>query len=85
MIIREEDFVLEDVPHLTDFLPNLPTYPNHLQNSPAYAILKQHFVDPEDVVSQKIVTQKNSGRECILGAQDHRKKFTSSQTMYAIV
>ncbi|KAF6149928.1 hypothetical protein GIB67_008649, partial [Kingdonia uniflora] len=38
------------------------TYPNPLQNSPAYAIVKQHFVDPEDVVSQKIVTQKNSAR-----------------------
>ncbi|KAF6159285.1 hypothetical protein GIB67_032056 [Kingdonia uniflora] len=45
-----------------DFLPNLPTYPNPLQNSPAYAIVNQHFVDPEDVVSQKIVTQKNSAR-----------------------
>ncbi|KAF6146222.1 hypothetical protein GIB67_011694, partial [Kingdonia uniflora] len=44
------------------FLPNLPTYPNPLQSSPAYAIVKQHFVDPEDVVFQKIVTQKNSAR-----------------------
>ncbi|KAF6173744.1 hypothetical protein GIB67_042912 [Kingdonia uniflora] len=59
---REEAFVLEDVPHLTDFLPNLSTYPNPLQNSPAYAIVKPHFVDPEDVVSHKIVNQKNSAR-----------------------
>ncbi|KAF6172458.1 hypothetical protein GIB67_006971 [Kingdonia uniflora] len=55
-------FVLEDPPHLTDFLPNLPMYTNPLQNSPAYSIVKQHFVDPEDVVSQKISTQKNSAR-----------------------
>ncbi|KAF6170757.1 hypothetical protein GIB67_015709 [Kingdonia uniflora] len=61
-IIREEDFVHEDVPHLTEFFPNLPTYPNPLESNPAYAIVKQHFVDPEDVVSQKIVTQKNSAR-----------------------
>ncbi|KAF6142908.1 hypothetical protein GIB67_003864 [Kingdonia uniflora] len=61
-IIREEAFALDDVPQLTDFLPNLPTYPNPLQNSPAYAIVKQQFVDPKDVVSQKIITQKNSAK-----------------------
>ncbi|KAF6141022.1 hypothetical protein GIB67_006467 [Kingdonia uniflora] len=61
-IIREEDFALEDVPRLKDFLPNIPTYPNPLQNSPTYAIFKQHFVDHEDVVSHKIVTQKNNAR-----------------------
>ncbi|KAF6176975.1 hypothetical protein GIB67_027775 [Kingdonia uniflora] len=31
-------------------------------HSPTYAIVKKHFVDPEDLVSQKIVTQKNSAR-----------------------
>lgn len=55
-------FLLDDVPHLTKFLPDLPAYPNPLQDSPAYAIVKQHFVAPEDVVTQQIVVQKNSPR-----------------------
>ncbi|KAE9465058.1 hypothetical protein C3L33_03051, partial [Rhododendron williamsianum] len=55
-------FVLEDVPHLTTFLPNLPSYPNPLQRSQAYAIVKQTFVSPEDVVAEEIVIQKNSPR-----------------------
>ncbi|KAL4595941.1 hypothetical protein ACB092_12G128700 [Castanea dentata] len=57
-----DDFVLEDVPHLTNFLPDLPSYPNPLQNSKAYAIVRQTFVHPEDVVAQKVVVQKDSPR-----------------------
>ncbi|XP_059666906.1 ATP-dependent 6-phosphofructokinase 4, chloroplastic [Cornus florida] len=57
-----DGFVLEDVPHLTNFLPDLPLYPNPLQKSPAYAIVKQTFVSPEDVVAQQIVVQKDSPR-----------------------
>ncbi|XP_057970113.1 ATP-dependent 6-phosphofructokinase 4, chloroplastic isoform X4 [Malania oleifera] len=56
------DFVLEDVPHLTHFLPDLPSYPNPLQRRSSYAIVKQYFVSPEDVVAQKIVVQKDSPR-----------------------
>lgn len=33
-------YVLEDVPHLTDYLPNLPSFPNPLQNHPAYSVVK---------------------------------------------
>ncbi|TYH61457.1 hypothetical protein ES332_D07G053600v1 [Gossypium tomentosum] len=58
----DDGFVIDDVPHLTDFLPDLPSYPNPLQNSQAYAIVKQTFVRPEDVVAQKIVVQKDSSR-----------------------
>ncbi|KAG5558276.1 hypothetical protein RHGRI_008269 [Rhododendron griersonianum] len=57
-----DGFVLEDVPHLTTFLPNLPSYPNPLQRSQAYAIVKQTFVSPKDVVAEEIVIQKNSPR-----------------------
>ncbi|XP_058207518.1 ATP-dependent 6-phosphofructokinase 4, chloroplastic-like [Rhododendron vialii] len=60
--IINDGFVLEDVPHLTTFLPNLPSYPNPLQRSQAYAIVKQTFVSPEDVVAEEIVVQKNSPR-----------------------
>ncbi|XP_077244976.1 ATP-dependent 6-phosphofructokinase 4, chloroplastic-like isoform X2 [Tasmannia lanceolata] len=58
----DEGFVIEHVPHLTDYLPDLPVYPNPLEKSPAYAIVKQHFVNPEDMVAEEIVVQKNSPR-----------------------
>ncbi|KAF5731044.1 Phosphofructokinase 4 [Tripterygium wilfordii] len=63
-----DGFVLDDVPHLTHFLPDLPSYPNPLQNSQAYAIVKQTFVSPEDVVAQRIVVQKDTPR----GVHFHR-------------
>ncbi|KAK6155943.1 hypothetical protein DH2020_010191 [Rehmannia glutinosa] len=56
-----DDFIFEDVPHLTNFLPDLPSYPNPLKKSQAYAIVKT-FVSPEDVVAQKVVVQKDSPR-----------------------
>lgn len=56
----DDGFVLEDVPHLTNFLPDLPTYPNPLEYSQAYAIVKNTFVSSEDVVAHQIVVQKNS-------------------------
>ncbi|XP_061337555.1 ATP-dependent 6-phosphofructokinase 4, chloroplastic-like isoform X2 [Gastrolobium bilobum] len=59
---ENDDFVLEDVPHLTNFLPDLPSYPNPLQKSQAYSIVKKTFVSPEDVVAQTIVIQKHSPR-----------------------
>ncbi|KAL8539526.1 hypothetical protein ACS0TY_001220 [Phlomoides rotata] len=57
-----DDFILEDVPHLTDFLHDLPSYTNPLKKTQAYAIVKKTFVSPEDVVAQQIVVQKNSPR-----------------------
>ncbi|XBI62552.1 hypothetical protein VPH35_043142 [Triticum aestivum] len=55
-------YVLEDVPHLTDYMPELPTYPNPLQDNPAYSVVKQYFVNTDDTVTQKIVVRKNSAR-----------------------
>ncbi|GLJ23532.1 hypothetical protein SUGI_0445850 [Cryptomeria japonica] len=55
-------FVLEDVPHLSDYLSDLPTYLNPLQNNPAYSAVKQYFVDPDNVVAKDIVVQINSPR-----------------------
>ncbi|PKA64224.1 6-phosphofructokinase 3 [Apostasia shenzhenica] len=55
-------YVLEDVPHLTDYIPDLPTFPNPLQNNPAYSVVKQYFVNEDDTVPQKIVVQKDSPR-----------------------
>ncbi|XP_044463838.1 ATP-dependent 6-phosphofructokinase 3-like [Mangifera indica] len=55
-------YVLEDVPHLSDYIPNLPTYSNPLQDNPAYSVVKQYFVHVDDTVPQKIVVHKNSPR-----------------------
>ncbi|CAA6671642.1 unnamed protein product [Spirodela intermedia] len=38
-------YVLEDVPHLTDYIDDLPKYPNPLQDNPAYSVVKQYFVN----------------------------------------
>ncbi|CAM8971101.1 unnamed protein product [Rhodiola kirilowii] len=58
----EDNFDLHDIPHLTDYLPDLPSYPSQLQNVPAYAILKKTFIGPEDMVAKKIVVQGSSDR-----------------------
>ncbi|XP_050366623.1 ATP-dependent 6-phosphofructokinase 6 [Argentina anserina] len=55
-------YVLEDVPHLADYLSDLPTYPNPLQTNPAYSVVRQYFVHEDDTVTQKIVVHKDSPR-----------------------
>ncbi|KAA3477233.1 ATP-dependent 6-phosphofructokinase 3-like [Gossypium australe] len=55
-------YVLEDVPHLSDYIPDLPVYSNPLQDNPAYSVVKQYFVHVDDTVPQKIVVHKNSPR-----------------------
>ncbi|XP_073108956.1 ATP-dependent 6-phosphofructokinase 3 isoform X2 [Elaeis guineensis] len=55
-------YILEDVPHLTDYLPDLPNFPNPLQDNPSYSAVKQYFVNADDTVPQKIVVQKNNPR-----------------------
>ncbi|KAI4351250.1 hypothetical protein L6164_005626 [Bauhinia variegata] len=84
---ENDDFVLEDVPHLTNFLPDLPSYPNPLQKSQAYAIVKQTFVSPEDVVAQKIVTRKDSARGVHFRRAGPREKvyFKSEEVRACIV
>ncbi|WOL09299.1 ATP-dependent 6-phosphofructokinase 3 isoform X1 [Canna indica] len=62
-IVRGEGgYVLEDVPHLTDYLPHLTTHANPLQDNPAYSVVKQYFVDQDDTVAQNIVVHKSSTR-----------------------
>ncbi|XP_030452484.1 ATP-dependent 6-phosphofructokinase 6-like isoform X1 [Syzygium oleosum] len=55
-------YVLEDVPHLTDYIENLPTYPNPLRSHPGYAVVKQYFVNVDDTVPQKVVVHKDGPR-----------------------
>ncbi|KAF8732904.1 hypothetical protein HU200_015254 [Digitaria exilis] len=62
LVPGEAGYVLEDVPHVSDYLPDLPTYPNPLQDNPAYSVVKQYFVNPDDTVCQKIVVHKDGPR-----------------------
>ncbi|KAI3447070.1 hypothetical protein Pfo_003735 [Paulownia fortunei] len=55
-------YTLEDVPHLSDYIPDLPTHPNPLQDNPAYSAVRQYFVDFDDTVAQKIVVHKDTPR-----------------------
>ncbi|XP_062148907.1 ATP-dependent 6-phosphofructokinase 3-like isoform X2 [Alnus glutinosa] len=55
-------YVLEDVPHLSDYIPDLPNYPSPLQDNPAYSGVKQYFVNVDDTVAQQIVVHKDSPR-----------------------
>lgn len=58
----EFGFVLEDVPHLSDYLSHLPTFPNPLQDNPSYSVVKKNFVNEEDTVAQTIVVHEDSPR-----------------------
>ncbi|KAL1533073.1 ATP-dependent 6-phosphofructokinase 4, chloroplastic [Salvia divinorum] len=84
---QNEDFILEDVPHLTSFLPDLPMYTNPLKKTQAYAIVKQTFVSPEDVVAHKVVVQKESARGVHFRRAGPREKvfFKSEEVRACIV
>ncbi|XP_075484359.1 ATP-dependent 6-phosphofructokinase 4, chloroplastic [Primulina tabacum] len=81
-----DDFILEDIPHLTDHLPNLMWYTNPLKNSQAYAI-KKTFVGPDDVVAQRIVVQKDSPRGIHFRRAGPREKvyFTPEEVRACVV
>ncbi|XP_071697110.1 ATP-dependent 6-phosphofructokinase 6-like [Rutidosis leptorrhynchoides] len=55
-------YVLEDVPHLTDYIPNLNIYPNPMRFNPAYSVVKQYFIDFDDSVPEKVIVHKNDPR-----------------------
>ncbi|CAO2181216.1 unnamed protein product [Urochloa humidicola] len=80
-------YILEDVPHLTDYLPELPTFPNPLQDNPAYSVVKQYFVNPDDTVTQKIVVHKTSARGTHFRRAGPRQRvyFQSDEVNAAIV
>ncbi|KAI5062924.1 hypothetical protein GOP47_0021471 [Adiantum capillus-veneris] len=52
--------MLDDVPHLTDWLPDLKAYPSPLQYNSAYSAMKQYFVDPGEVVARNVVEKFSS-------------------------
>ncbi|CAA7408744.1 unnamed protein product [Spirodela intermedia] len=80
-------YVLEDVPHLTDYIDDLPKYPNPLQDNPAYSVVKQYFVNIDDTVAQKIVVHKTSPRGTHFRRAGPRQKvyFESDEVRACIV
>ncbi|XP_028097400.1 ATP-dependent 6-phosphofructokinase 3-like [Camellia sinensis] len=60
IVTGDNGYVLEDVPHLSDYIPDLPTYPNPLQDNHSYSAVKQYFVNEDDTVAQQIIVYKNS-------------------------
>ncbi|KAL1532548.1 ATP-dependent 6-phosphofructokinase 3 [Salvia divinorum] len=80
-------YVLQDVPHITDYIPNLPTYPNPLRFNPAYSVVKQYFVDMDDTVPQKIVVHKDTPRGVHFRRAGPRQKvyFTPEEVNACIV
>ncbi|XP_042518609.1 ATP-dependent 6-phosphofructokinase 3-like [Macadamia integrifolia] len=87
IVTGDYGYVLEDVPHLTDYLPHLPNYPNPLQDNPAYSVVKQYFVNQDDTVPQKIVVHKNSPRGTHFRRAGPRQKvyFESDEVRACIV
>ncbi|XAR70826.1 6-phosphofructokinase [Bertholletia excelsa] len=86
-VIRGMDgFVLEDVPHLTDYIPDLPTYPNPLQFNPAYSVVKQYFVHQDDTVAQKVVAHKDGPRgQHFRRAGPRQKVYFEPDEVYACI
>ncbi|KAL1557331.1 ATP-dependent 6-phosphofructokinase 3 [Salvia divinorum] len=61
-VTGEFGYVLQDVPHFSDYISDLQTYPNPLRSNPAYSVVKQYFVDMDDSVPEKIVVHKDTPR-----------------------
>ncbi|XP_044497355.1 ATP-dependent 6-phosphofructokinase 6-like [Mangifera indica] len=86
IITGDAGYVLEDVPHLTDYVLDLPTYPNPLQDNPYYSVVKQYFVNPDDAVAQKIVIHKDSPRGTHFRRAGPRQKvYFESDEVYACI
>ncbi|XP_071723013.1 ATP-dependent 6-phosphofructokinase 3-like [Rutidosis leptorrhynchoides] len=83
----EFGYVLEDVPHFADYIPDLPTYTNPLQDNPAYSVVKQYFVDMDDTVPQRIVVHKDTPRGIHFRRAGPRQKvyFEADEVQAAIV
>ncbi|KAI4337529.1 hypothetical protein L6164_015933 [Bauhinia variegata] len=87
IIHGEAGYILEDVPHFSDYIPNLLTYPNLLRSNPAYSVVKQYFVDADDTVPQKVVVHKSGPRGIHFRRAGPRQKvyFKSDDVLACIV
>ncbi|GAA0175534.1 hypothetical protein LIER_28688 [Lithospermum erythrorhizon] len=80
-------YILEDVPHLSDYIHDLNTYPNPLRSNPAYSVVKQYFVDMDDTVPEKIIVHKDTPRGVHFRRAGPRQKvcFSSEEVSACIV
>ncbi|XP_027072483.1 ATP-dependent 6-phosphofructokinase 6 isoform X1 [Coffea arabica] len=87
LVTGDAGYVLEDVPHLSDYIPDLLTYPNPLQNHHAYSVVKQYFVNVDDSVTEKIVVGRSSPRGTHFRRAGPRQKvcFESDEVLACIV
>ncbi|XAR53402.1 6-phosphofructokinase [Bertholletia excelsa] len=87
IVVGDAGYVLEDVPHLTDYIPDLPAYPNPLQDNPAFSVVKQYFVHVDDTVPEKVVVHRNSPRGTHFRRAGPRQKvyFRSDEVHACIV
>lgn len=87
IVSSDSGYVLEDVPHLIDYIPDLPTFSNPLQDNPAYSVVKQYFVNVDATVAQTIVVHKNSPRGTHFRRAGPRQKvyFESDEVRACIV
>ncbi|KAJ4821896.1 ATP-dependent 6-phosphofructokinase 3 [Turnera subulata] len=83
----DNGYVLEDVPHLADYIPDLPTYQNQLQHHPIYSAVRQYFVDVDDSVAQTVVVHKNGKKGTHFRRAGPRQKvyFESNEIHACIV
>ncbi|XP_060187478.1 ATP-dependent 6-phosphofructokinase 3-like isoform X2 [Lycium barbarum] len=71
---------------MSDYIFNLPTYPNPLQDHPSYSVVKQYFVDVDDAVAQKVVVHKNSpGGTHFRRAGARQKVYFEPDDVYACI
>ncbi|CAM6083051.1 unnamed protein product [Calypogeia fissa] len=56
-VAAREGVTLDDVPHLSQWLPDLPLYENPLVDNPAYRAVRQYFVEEDDVVAKNVVVK----------------------------
>ncbi|KAI4380002.1 hypothetical protein MLD38_006236 [Melastoma candidum] len=62
VITGDAGYILEDVPHFSDYISDIPTFPNPLKTHPAFTVVKQYFVHDDDTVVQRVIAHKNSPR-----------------------
>ncbi|GAV62165.1 PFK domain-containing protein [Cephalotus follicularis] len=87
IVTGDAGYILQDVPHFSDYISDLPTYDNPLRHNPAYSVVKQYFVDVDDTVPQKIVVHKTSPRGIHFRRAGPRQKvyFDSDEVHACIV
>ncbi|CAN6441382.1 unnamed protein product [Victoria cruziana] len=62
MMTGVDGYILEDVPHLSHYIPHLLTFTNPLEFNSAYAVVRKYFVHPDESVPQTVVVEERNPR-----------------------